>query len=175
MVISETQRAFTYLSLYDFTVEAIVINRVMPSNTGNNFFDIKQKEQENNMKIIEESFGDIYKLYAPMYSHEIIGLDYLIKLANDLFKNDDPLKVYSKEKSIHFIETKKNTTISILIPFIDENGVIEAYISHDILHIRVGSYRRSIALPLSMAKSKIKEAKYKNQHLNISFDNGDKK
>lgn len=39
MVIEETKRNYMYLNLYNFNVDALYINRIMPEDIDNSFFD----------------------------------------------------------------------------------------------------------------------------------------
>jgi len=47
MVITETMRAYTYLSLFGYTVECIVVNRIFPEKSGTGYFKEKLEEQKS--------------------------------------------------------------------------------------------------------------------------------
>jgi len=169
MVINETQRAFTYLSLYNMTVEGLIINKIMKENKGSDYFTDTVKEHIENLHVIDNSFPTIKKFFAPVYNKEIIGADSLKKIGKDIFGDSDPTEIYTKEKPIKFIEEKSKVTISMLIPFLDSKAKIEAFTDKDMLYVTVGTYKGTIALPISLYNATIVEAKYKNDHLNIVF------
>ncbi|MGC8582028.1 MAG: TRC40/GET3/ArsA family transport-energizing ATPase [Thermoplasmata archaeon] len=172
MVINETQRAFTYLSLYNMTVEGLIINKIMKENKGSEYFTDTVKEHTENLRVIDNSFPTIKKFFAPVYNKEIIGINSLKKIGKDIFGDSDPTDIYTREKPIKFIEEKSRVTISMLIPFLDSNAKIEAFMDKDMLYVTVGTYKGSIALPISLYNASIVEAKYKNDHLNIVFGFG---
>jgi arsenite-transporting ATPase len=62
MVINETKRAFTYLCLYNLTVECLVINRLIPKEEKGSYPPEKWAEQEKYMELIEESFSPLTML-----------------------------------------------------------------------------------------------------------------
>ena len=45
IVIKETQRAFMYFGLYGFTVDAVIVNRLLPEGVHDPFFDKWRKTQ----------------------------------------------------------------------------------------------------------------------------------
>ncbi len=77
MVINETKRAFTYLCLYNLTVECLVINRLIPLEERDTYPKEKWVEQEKYMELIEESFNPLAMLRSNMFKTEVFGRDKL--------------------------------------------------------------------------------------------------
>lgn len=46
MVIKESERAFTYMSLFGYTVDCIVVNKVFPRNSGEFLFEWVKMQEE---------------------------------------------------------------------------------------------------------------------------------
>jgi arsenite-transporting ATPase len=174
MVISETKRAFTYLCLYNLTVEALVINRLLPPglSTGE-YFKEKLKEQEKYMEIINESFTPLKMLEAYQLPTELIGRKSLEKLADMLFKDTDPIQIYSTEKPLEIFNEKGVDILSIKLPF-STKGEVELYKTNDVLIIKVGWYKRSIVLPFTLANQEASKAEFRDGRLLIKFQ-GEKK
>lgn len=59
IVIKETKRNFSYLHLYDFNVDAIIVNKIIPDEGGKGYFEKWMKLQSENLKEINESFSPV--------------------------------------------------------------------------------------------------------------------
>jgi len=178
MVINETKRAYTYLSLYNLTVDSLVINRLLPEDGTGDYFKDKLEEQRKYMKIIEESFSPLRTLKATQFSTELVGKASLTRLADMLFAKEDPTVVFTAEKALKIYSDGGVDTLSIKLPF-SEKQEVELYKSSDTLIIQVGWYKRSVALPYSMVNKEATKAEFKDGYLLIRFEggepNGDKK
>jgi arsenite-transporting ATPase len=172
MVINETKRAYTYLSLYNLTVDSLIINRLLPEDGTGDYFKDKLEEQRNYMKIIEESFSPLRTLKATQFSTELVGKASLTKLADMLFDKEDPTKVYTTEKALKIYSDNGVDTLSIKLPF-SEKQEVELYKSSDTLIIQVGWYKRTVSLPYSMVKKEATKAEFKEGYLLIRFEGGE--
>jgi arsenite-transporting ATPase len=169
MVITETMRAYTYLSLYGYTVECIIVNRVFPESSGNGYFKEKLVEQRRYMKEIEEAFSPLKMMTAQMFSKEVIGMESLDLLADMIFGEEDPTRIYSKEKPMRMFEENGTRVLALKIPFTVDRAV-ELYSRKDNLIVTIGSYKRSITLPYTYASLPIRNAKMSDGWLKIYFD-----
>ncbi len=170
MVITETQRAYTYLCLYGYTVEALVINRVLPKDISDSFFDDKFEEQAAHLQTIVEAFSPLKMLQAELMPREIVGRKALEMLADQLFGKQDPSAVYSKESPMKmYDEEDDNSVLAIKMPF-ELNRKIELYTRKDDLVLQLGAFKKSITLPHSMANRKILGADLQNGWLRIKFE-----
>lgn len=167
MVINETKRAYTYLCLYDLTVEALVVNRLLPENV-EGYFKEKLKEQEYYMKVIHEAFGPLKMFTATQFSTELVGIDSLKKLAEMLFGEEDPTRIYSTEKPMEIYGEGEEYVLALRLPFSMKDEV-ELYRSSDSLLIKVGAYKRSISLPYTLMKGEIHRAEFRDGRLLVRF------
>lgn len=172
MVINETKRAYTYLSLYNLTVDSLVINRLLPEDGTGDYFKDKLEEQRRYMQIIDESFSPLRILKATLFSTELVGKASLEKLADMLFDGEDPTSVYATEKALKIFVDDGVDTISIKLPFSVKQEV-ELYKSSDTLIVQVGWYKRSVALPYSLMKKEATKAEFKDGYLLIRFEGGE--
>jgi arsenite-transporting ATPase len=171
MVINETKRAFTYLCLYDFTVECLVINRLVPEESGVYFKD-KLEEQEKYMRIINESFSPLKVLKAYQMPVELVGMSSLEKLGEMLFDESDPTAHFSLDKPMDLYTDNGSAVISLKLPFtVKEN--VSLYKHGDTLLVEVGQYRRSIALPFTFSNKEPNKAEFKDGRLLIKFEGED--
>jgi arsenite-transporting ATPase len=170
MVITETQRAYTYLCLYGYTVEALVINRVLSKDISDSFFDAKFEEQAAHLQTIVEAFSPLKMLQAELMPLEIVGRKALDELADQLFGKGDPSVIYSKESPMKMYDDEDdNNILAIKMPF-ELNQKIELYTRKDDLVLQLGAFKKSITLPHSMANRKILGADLQNGWLRIKFE-----
>ena len=168
MVINETKRAYTYLSLYNLTVECIVVNRLLPEDARGHYPEVKYEEQSKYMQMIEESFSPLKMLKSYQSSTEVVGKKSLEVLAEQLFGDTDPSQVYTTEKSMEIYSKDGVDQLSLKLPFSSKDQV-ELYKSNDVLIVTVGWYKRSVALPYSLVKKEVRKAEFKDGRLVISF------
>jgi len=169
MVIKETQRTYTYLNLYGYAVDAVLCNRIIPSEVTDPYFAQWKAQQAENMELMGEAVGQLPLLTAPLFDSEMGGFDQLRRLADALYGDRNPADVLMKEQS-HRIETDGNDGYYLIVPlpFADKSD-LDLYRSTDELTLRVGPYRRNIVLPYSLWQLDIENARFEQSKLRIHF------
>lgn len=168
MVITETMRAYTYLSLYGYTVESIIVNRVYPEISGKGYFKEKLEEQKRYMNEIDEAFSPLKMMTAHIFNREIVGKESLNMLADIIFGDDDPTQIYSNEKPMMMFEEDGARVLALRVPFTVDKTV-ELYNRKDLLIVSIGSYKRSITLPYTYASLVVRSARMDDGWLKIYF------
>jgi len=169
MVINETKRAYSYLCLYGLTVECLIVNRMFPENEEMGYFKDKIEEQKKYMEMIHHGFDPMKMFFAYQLPTELMGSEKLDALAETIFGDSDPSKIYATESPMRFYSDKEHNYISIKLPFATK-GEVELYRSHDTsLIVQVGSHRRNIDLPLALKGSELRGAEMKDDTLIIKF------
>src|SRR5215217_219519 len=84
MVVDESRRTFTYLNLYGFLTDAVVVNRVFPPEVGAYFAPWRERQQEH-LRAVEEGFAPVPVLRAPYFEEEVVGPAMLDRLGAALF------------------------------------------------------------------------------------------
>ncbi len=170
MVIRETMRAYTYLSLYNKNVEALIVNRVLPPDAADSeFLREKYREQEENMVMIHNAFDPMRIMYCEMMRTELRGEEKLREMANMIYGDGDPCEVYSEASPLSFVTQGGEDKIEMFMPFVDGRDVELFRIDPLTLVIRVGSQKRNIQLPDVMAYSDVIGAEFKDDKLIIRF------
>jgi arsenite-transporting ATPase len=167
MVINETKRAFTYLCLYDLTVECLVVNRLIP-DSDKCYYEGKLDEQKKYMQIINESFSPLKVLTAYQLPLELVGLSSLEKLGGMVFGELDPTTHFSTDKPMDIYTEDGMDIISLKLPFAMKESV-NLFKKSDSLLVEVGQYRRSISLPTILARKDPEKAEFKEGRLLIMF------
>jgi len=169
MVLRETQRAFVYFSLHGLTVDTVVVNRLLPPEVMDAWFKEWHISQDTILHEIEEYFAPVPVKKVPLFSHEILGRQRLEDLARVLYAEDeDPSAVTRTEKAYTFGKENGLYEIRVLLPFTTK-GEIELFKKGDELVVQVGTFRRHIGLPRSMAALTPSRARLESKVLTVEM------
>ena len=169
MVLRETQRAFVYFSLHGLTVDSIIVNRVLPAEVRDVWFNDWHMSQDNVLHEIEEYFAPVPVNRVPLFSHEVLGKQRLQDLAALLYPGgEDPSAVTRTEKPYSFEKRNGTYEIRVLLPFATK-GEIGLFKKGDELVVEIGTLRRHIGLPRSMASLSPSRAKLEKGLLTVEM------
>ena len=169
MVLRETQRAFVYFSLHGLTVDAVVVNRLLPAEVKDTWFNEWHTSHDTILHEIEEYFAPVPVKKVPLFSHEVLGKQRLEDLARVLYaEGEDPAAVTRTEKTYTFGKENGLYEIRVLLPFATK-GEIELFKKGDELVVQIGTFRRHIGLPRSMAALQPSRAKLDNKVLTVEM------
>ncbi|MBW1976270.1 MAG: ArsA family ATPase [Deltaproteobacteria bacterium] len=156
IVLKETLRAFMYFNLYEINIDAIVLNKMIPTFVGDTYFDQWKKMQAYYVDQAKRYFDPVPLFTITLSDREIIGPERLEELGKNLFGEEvDPTRVFHKGRPFEFIKKGETTVIKIAIPFVEKEDV-EVYSLGDELVLKVGVLRRNIPLPRSAVSSEIR-------------------
>ena len=168
MVIKESQRAYSYLNLFGFTVDSVIANRVYPDEIQDHYFDRWRTVQKKYLAEAKNIFDPLPIFQGKLFDREMVGLKLLHSLASDIFGETDPAEVFYKESPINIKQADGRYVMSIHLPGTQKSD-LNIWAAGDELIVEVGNYRRSIILPRSLAQREVVEAKFKGDDLNIIF------
>lgn len=168
MVIKEAQRSFTYLNIYDFNVDAIVVNRVIPENVQDDYFKVWKDIQKKYKDEIMQSFEPIPIYYAPLFETEVVGIKMLHRMAGEIFKGEDPTTIKFNGRAQRVDKDGEDYIMTIEMPFIDKKE-LSLNQKGDQLIIKAGSIKRNITLPRTLLDLSIRKAKFEEEKLKIWF------
>jgi len=151
MVIAEARRAYTYLNLYDYGVDAVVVNRLLPDTITDPYFERWREAQGRHMATIDESFSPIPILKARLFDREMFGLEALEALADDVFEEAEPLQLLFRGASHDIVKNGSGYEVIFYLPLV-EKGEVDLSKRGSELLVKVGSYRRNILLPDALAR-----------------------
>ena len=170
MVIKETMRAYTYLSLYNRNVEMLVVNKVYTDEMlSAEPFRMKAEEQKLHMEQIHSAFDPMEIKICPMRNTELRGLEMLDVMADDVFGDEDPAKTYSTESPMSFRTEGDIDLLVMKMPFVEVADVELFRVDAISLMVHVGSQKRNIHLPDSLISAKILGADFIDNELIIRF------
>jgi arsenite-transporting ATPase len=173
MVIKEAQRAYTYLNLYDYQTDAVIINRVLPPSAGKDaFLDGWRKSQRTYQSQVRKSFGSLPLLEAPLFETEVVGEAMLRKMGEALFAKHDPVALLHRGKSQRLVREGGDYVLELDLPFVDK-GDLDLVQRDSELYVRVGPYKREISLPRVLARRRSRGARFEGSTLKIVFASED--
>lgn len=168
MVIKEAQRTFTYLNLYGYNTDAVICNRIIPEHVEDQYFALWKDIQSNNYHLIEECFAPLPILTIPLFDQEVLGTTMLRSMANAMFGDDDPTRIYFIGQA-HTIEKQGDEfVLSLPLPLACKED-IDLTRSGDELIARVGNQKRNLILPRVLVDLEPRQAKLDGDWLRVVF------
>src|ERR687893_446343 len=82
MVVKEAMRTFTYLKLYGYLTDAVVVNRLLPAE---GYFAAWREAQEEQLELVRSAFAPVPVLTADLFEREVVGDEMLDRLAGAVF------------------------------------------------------------------------------------------
>jgi arsenite-transporting ATPase len=168
MVISEARRSFTYLNLFGFRTDAVIVNRVVPDEVTDDYFRRWKASQEKQLHKVEEAFGPVPILLVPLYGEEVLGLDMLDKMGRACFGDRDPTEIFFARWPQTIVRSGDVTTLTVLLPFVGKGEIDVTRVGAELV-VNVGDRRRTILLPRSLAGRELLKARFEDDLLKMDF------
>lgn len=169
MVVRETQRAFMYFCMYGFAIDLIVVNRVLPPEIQDQYFQKWLISQGKYLEEIESYFAPVPISRLKLFQEEIVGMKKLQDLAYALYGTSNPCQVFFHEEPYSFFKENSTYIVKLKIPFTTKDHV-DLHKDMDGLIIRIGGFKRHIPLPRALMRSKLQGAKLMDKCLTITFE-----
>jgi arsenite-transporting ATPase len=169
IVLKETQRAYMYFSLYRMSVDAIIMNRVIPDTVKEPYFENWRKSQEEYLKEAAAYFNPVPIFPVHLFQGEVLGQDSLADLANKIYGDRNPLDRFFDGEPYIFEKSDGKYLLKLKLPFIDKQDVDLNKIADELV-VRVGSFKKHILLPRQVAAFDVVSAKLDGEYLQIHFE-----
>jgi len=166
MVVKESQRAYTYLSLFGFPVDLLIVNRVLSTDNGE--YGSWPEIQAKYLKQIRSSFNPLPILEVPLYDRETLGIQRLTQLGTDLFGERNPDEIFHTMRPLR-IESRNGTAeLRIHMPHVEKDQ-IDLWVKQNELIITVMDYQRNFLLPDTLVGRRVKRARMVGDDFVVSF------
>ena len=174
IVIKEAQRTFTYLNLYGYLTDAVVVNRVFPDELDDGYFADWRARQGERLAEIRHGFAPVPVLTARYFDEEVIGIRMLDRLAAELFDPDgsepvDAASVLHSELTRELSSHNGTARLRIRIPFGERGDVGLKKVGPELI-VSVGPRKRTIILPAALARRSPTGATLNEGSLEVSFE-----
>jgi arsenite-transporting ATPase len=168
MVLAEARRSFTYLNLYGFNTDAVVVNRVLPQDAADSYFALWRNIQSRYEEEIESAFSPLPVLHVPWMETEVVGLPMLERVAAAAFAGVDPAGVLHTGRVEEVRRDADAYVLDLAVPFAARDD-IQLSQRADELTIQVGPFKRKTLLPRVLAGRPVAGARFVDQRLQVRF------
>ncbi len=168
MVVEETKRNYMYMNLYNFNVDGIYINRILPQEIGNDFFHQWLAIQREYIAQIKECFGALPIYEIPWYDEELKGERAVRRIVEDVLEHTDVFVSRTITEREKFIQTENGYQLEVFLPYANKED-IDLYQSATDLIIKTGNFKRNIPLPNILRSYTVAGAKFEEGKLRIHF------
>ncbi len=169
MVIKEAQRTFTYLNLYGYATDLVISNRVLPDQASAGYFATWREIQDRHGHLIEEAFAPLPIRRVPMFEQEVVGLAMLRRMAEAIYGEEDPAKVFYLGARQRVESRGAGYDLRLPLP-LAERGAVQLTRVGDELIVRLGNQKRNIILPRALWNLEVGKATFEDGELVLSFE-----
>jgi arsenite/tail-anchored protein-transporting ATPase len=168
MVIAEAMRTYTYLNLYGYLTDAVIVNREFPAEVGDYFGGWREVQRER-YDLVRSGFDPLPLLRAPFFEQEVVGPAMLDRLGDALFVDTDPAAVLQEGLSQELIADEGGAELRLELPFADKGDIALKKVGLELV-VSVDGHKRTIVLPTSLGASKPSGARFDEGRLVVRFD-----
>ena len=168
MVIDEARRTYTYLGLFGYGVDGVVVNRVLPDEISDPYFAKWRDIQKAHIDTVDAAFREVPRLKLRLFDDEMVGIDPLRKMAEELYEDTDPIAAYSARSPFRVLDDDGMIVLEMDVPFVDKSE-LDVFRHGVELYVEVGPYRRSFVLPDSLQRREIAKASFNDSVLRVAF------
>lgn len=173
VVIAETRRTLTSLSLYGYRVDAVLANRIMPAppRATKGWQAGWARTHRQRLAEIESSFAPLPVLQAPYAPAEPVGVAALSDFAETLYDQHDPAGLAGLAavgEPLTVDRTTDGFALSVALPFAAREE-LELTRRGDDIAVTVGASRRLITLPSALRRCDIEGARLDAGRLIVRF------
>ncbi len=171
MVIEEARRAYTYLQLYGYAVDSVIVNRVLPEDQvpENSFFEGYVTSQRKYLEQIRQSFSPLPILQVPHLGEEVFGAERLERIAASMYEDRDPTSVLYDEPTFQVREDEDGYVMEIRLPFVEDESVDVRH-RGDQLVVQVANQRRNYILPNFLSYFAVTKHALEDGWLHVHFE-----
>lgn len=168
MVVEETKRNYMYLNLYNFNVDGLYLNRVLPADMENPFFDEWLTIQQQYITELEEVFRDVPVYSIKWYDIDLNGLTSLDRVCEDALQEEDLFAVKRIIPNEVYEKTEDGYLLKVYLPCVNKEDIVMHEAGRDLI-VKIGNFKRAIPMPSSLRGYSVQSAKMRDQSLVIQF------
>lgn len=168
MVIDEARRTYSYLGLFGYGVDGVVVNRVLPDVVADPYFERWRTIQKGHLDTVDEAFAEIPRLHLRLFDDEMVGIERLRIMADELYEERDPIFGYRARSPFRITEHDDTVTMELDVPFV-EKSELDVFRHGNEIYIQLGPYRRSFILPDALHRREVIRAHLDVGTLRVTF------
>src|SRR3989442_7252559 len=168
MVVKEANRAFSYLSLFGYATDAVIVNRILPDEVQDELFKKWQRIHKRYEVEVEQSFAGIPIFNVPLFDREVVGVKMLERMAKATYGDRDPSQHFVNSSPQRIDKDGTDYVLSLKVPFVDRTS-LDLSRHNGELYVTVGNYRPVISLPRVLSKRDTAGATIQDGELRVRF------
>jgi arsenite-transporting ATPase len=167
MVIDEARRTFTYLNLYGYLTDAVVVNRVFPEEVGD-YFGAWRERQQAHLADVEAAFSPVPVLRAPYFEEEVMGDAMLDRLGEAAFAGREAAALLHHGLTQELVVGDGEAHLRLDLPFARKGEVSLKKIGLELV-VRVDGHKRTLMLPPGLGDFRPAGATLEDGSLLVTF------
>jgi arsenite/tail-anchored protein-transporting ATPase len=168
LVIDEARRTFTYLNLYGYLTDAVVVNRVFPEEVGAYFGGWRERQQRH-LADVEAAFAPVPVLRAPYFEEEVVGAAMLDRLGDAAFASVDAAALLHRRLTQELVVSEDEARLRLDLPFAEKGDISLKKIGLELV-VRVDGHKRTLMLPPALGDYRPAGAAFEDGSLQVTFD-----
>jgi arsenite-transporting ATPase len=174
MEIDEARRTYSYLGLFGYGVDGVIVNRVLPTEVSDPYFERWRAIQKGHLDTIDDAFSEVPRIRLRLFDDEMVGVDRLRLMAAEMYPDQDPILDFDATSPFRIVEEGKTVTMEFDVP-LTEKSDLDVHRRGNELYIRIGPYQRSFVLPDALHRRVVERARLEMGTLSVTFvDGGDR-
>lgn len=167
VVLAETRRTYSVLRMFGHNVDGVVVNRMFPSGTSDEWRAGWVRAQAEVRDDIADSFVGLPIWEVPYAASEPRGADALSALADVIYAAKAPLPE-AASRSLELMGSAEAPVVQMPLPLVDSDAVDLARRGDELI-VTVGSYRRFVTLPAGLGQRDVVGARVRDEMLQVRF------
>ncbi len=168
IVIREAKRNFTCLHLFNYNVDAVIVNRIYPDRAMEGYFSKWKIMQREGLAEIEESFSEVPRFYLELQKEEVRTLPVLRRMGEVLFSGADSSEVLFREEIYSVNREAGQVVLRVLLPFARKEELDLRQYEEELI-LGVQNQTRRFPLPEEAKGRELIGARWEDGYLNIRF------
>jgi arsenite-transporting ATPase len=168
MVVEETKRNYMYMNLYNFQVDGLYINRILPQDMENAFFEEWMEIQGGYIKELQEVFGGIPIYKIPWFDSELTGIAGIERIEQEVLTGQEIFAIHADIEGERYEQTDEGYEMKLPLPFIQKED-IKLHESDQEVIVRIGNFKRNIPKPSVLREYELGGGKLEAGMLTIRF------
>lgn len=169
VVVEEVRRAHTWLTMYGFVVDGVVVNRIHPESVLSGYFAPWAASQAAGIRRIEESFAHLPIHRLQLQAQEVAGLGALRSLGRELYGDDDPSLIQHRGEHMRVTRSGDVLQLHLSLPHAQRSELDLRQDGTDLLLSHRDQHRR-IALPDSLTGRQVTSATFHDDELVLTLE-----
>lgn len=168
MVVDETKRNYMYMNLFDFQVDGLYINRILPKDIDNTFFNEWIHIQRKYMEELEQVFGTIPVYHIPWFDSDLNGMSGVDRITKCLQSEADLFALQPSRRGEEYEKTETGYQLKLHLPCV-EKGELQLHESETDIILKIANFKRNIPRPNTLRSYEIAAANLEEETLIIDF------